>query len=589
MFRPQMTLGIAVLACGSLILTAIAADPRKPVEPAKAQAEPTPVAEPKPVEAVAPVAKEEAPLEDKGPWEVTDQVELVYRSKIDVAGAKTLSAKVTLKNKSEEDIAGKLVLVIDGCSVPGTKLRDPNGQFTEATPYLQIVPAKRKLPAGDESPVKSVILESETPTKELALESPVLRWRAYTLTKPAHLDDGISKDEKLVPGKGYTWGEMRRIIAIQDLATAQLVTKHGEAIVGTGTSEDADGKLVIRVFAARGGLSRQLPGSIEGVPVELTVTGTIKAGPAFSQVRYQDGKAIAPEALTPEATTGPTGGVKSSVSPLATPNTDPTLRFDRPVPIGVSVFNQNGGTGAGTLGCRCIDRIGNQYVLSNNHVLANTNLGVKNSDPVTQPAGGGSPNVIGNLSDFQPLRFFDGTPANYPTAPINIMDAAVALCPAGMVGVQTPPLLVGYGTPSRSLEENLFVGMKVQKFGRTSSLTKGQITAINVEAVVNYQSMQYARFRNCIDVQIPGRASSFGKAGDSGSLVVTQADRRPIAILFAGGGFDTFLNPISPILTRFKVGVDDGTGGVPIIGSGRMGNAIGTPPPKGQSVNALSK
>ena len=159
-------------------------DSTKPVEPAKAQAEPTPVAEPKPVEAVAPVAKEEAPLEDKGPWEVTDQVELVYRSKIDVAGAKTLSAKVTLKNKSEEDIAGKLVLVIDGCSVPGTKLRDPNGQFTEATPYLQIVPAKRKLPAGDESPVKSVILESETPTKELALESPVLRWRAYTLTKP---------------------------------------------------------------------------------------------------------------------------------------------------------------------------------------------------------------------------------------------------------------------------------------------------------------------------------------------------------------------------------------------------------------------
>ena len=118
------------------------------------------------------------------------------------------------------------------------------------------------------------------------------------------------------------------------------------------------------------------------------------------------------------------------------------------------------------------------------------------------------------------------------------------------------------------------MGMKVQKSGRTSGFTRGKVYSVNVEAVVRY-TPGFARFRNCIDIQTQFRSPSFGSPGDSGSLVVTDPDKRPLGILFAGGGFDTFLNPISPVLHRFKVGVDDGTGAPPLLGSGRMGSATG--------------
>ena len=585
MSRPQLILGIAVLACGSLILCAAAAEPKKSPKPRKApvqQKDSTPADTDGQSGSVKPVDDE-----DLGPWEVTERVELIYKEKLEVAGEKTLSAKVQLKNKSEDDLPGKLVLVIDGSSVSGTTLHEPQGQFTEATPYLQMIPAKRKLEAGDESPVKTLILTSDTPLSEKKAEleeSPTLRWRAYTLTKPADLESDVVSDEKKVPGKDYTWGEMHRIMAIQDKATVPLVTKHEGAILGTGTSEDANGKLVIRVFAARGGMSKKIPGEIEGVPVEITVTGIINGGPAFSRVTYDGGKAAIPGTPEPQATSGPeaekssSAASSSSGSALSTVQGGaPTIRFDRPVPIGVSAFNQTDVCAAGTLGCRCIGRDGSQYALSNNHVFGKENAGVR-GNPICQPSQGDNScarlgaDVIGNLTDLHRLQFFNNV-RDFNTAPINTMDAAIALCPTGMLDVCTPR--VGYGTPSRFPQESLFVGMKVQKFGRTSAFTRGQIYSLNIETMINYGNTQLTRFRNCIDVQTQFRTPAFGGPGDSGSLVVTVADRRPVGILFAGGGFDTFLNPISPVLNRFGVGVDDGTGSKPVLGSGRMGTASG--------------
>ena len=586
MSRPQITLGIAVLACGSLILCAAAADPKTPGKPRKAtvqQKDSTP-AEP---DGKAGTAKPDAD-EDLGPWEVTERVELIYKEELKVAGEKTLSAKVQLKNKSEDDLPGKLVLVIDGSSVSGTKLHEPQGQFTETTPYLQMIPAKRKLEAGKESAARTLILTSDSPLSEKKAEleeSPTLRWRAYTLTKPADLESDIVSHDKKVPGKDYTWGEMHRIMAIQDKATVDLVLKHDGAILGTGTSEDADGKLVIRVFASRGGMSKKIPGEIEGVPVEITVTGTINAGPAFSRVTYEEGRAAIPGTPEPEAAPGPEAEKASSTAAKGTSGTAfstvqsgvPTSRFRRPVPIGVSAFNQTDVCAAGTLGCRCIGRDGSQYALSNCHVFGIVNAGV-NGNAICQPSQGDNScarpatDVIGNLSNLHRLQFFTAI-ASFRAAPINTMDAAIALCPAGMVDVSTPR--VGYGTPSRFPQESLFVGMPVQKCGRTTAFTKGKIYSLNIETVVNFGSSRLARFRSCIGVQTQLRTPAFGAPGDSGSLVVTVADRRPVGILFAGGGYDTFLNPISPVLHRFGVGVDDGTGSKPVLGSGRMGTASG--------------
>ncbi len=580
MFRPRFTLGIAVLTTCSLILCAVAADPTKPAKPVKTpavEAEPTPIDEAAPVDTSEDIAEE-----DKGPWEVTDRIELVFRQKLEAAGEKTLSAKVLLKNKSETEIPGKLVLVVDGSSLEGTTLHEPNGQFTETTPYLQMVPAKRKLEAGDASPVKTLILTSTGPASELDLESPTLRWRAFTLTKPADLEDESTADDKKVPGKDYTWGEMRKVMSAQSQATVGLIEKHDGAILGTGTSEDAQGNLVIRVFAARGGMSKKIPGSIDGIPVELSVTGTIKGGPAFSNVTYDEGKAaipLVPEAeSTTQAVNTPSAATAAGIKPQAAQAGPPTKRFIRPVPIGVSSFNQSTLLCAtGTLGCRCIGRGGKQYALSNNHVYAEENAAtigdlISQPGPLDAGCAFNATDVIGTLSAFQRIQFFTD-PTLIKSAPINFMDAAIAEVTVGLLDVSTPR--EGYGTPSRQLQENLYVGLPVQKYGRTTVFTKGKIYSLNIETIVNYGAVGLARFQNCIEVQTANRLPRFSAGGDSGSLVVTQADRRPIGLLFAGGGFTTILNPISPVLHRFKVGVDDGTGGAPILGSGRMGTATG--------------
>ena len=222
---------------------------------------------------------------------------------------------------------------------------------------------------------------------------------------------------------------------------------------------------------------------------------------------YEDGKASVPQAAPPVADDTPTSqSLPQSTAPrpasgssYAVQSGVPTKRFDRPVPIGVSSINQTDVCAAGTLGCRCVDRAGNQYALSNCHVYGEENKGTI-GDPVCQPsqlevACDVRPNdVIGTLKDFHRIQFFSTpTAAGFEFAPINTMDAAVALCPVGMVDVRTP--LVGYGIPSRSPQENLFIGMKVQKYGRTTVFTKGQVFSLNVESLINYGAAGYARFR----------------------------------------------------------------------------------------------
>jgi len=52
---------------------------------------------------------------------------------------------------------------------------------------------------------------------------------------------------------------------------------------------------------------------------------------------------------------------------------------------------------------------------------------------------------------------------------------------------------------------------------------------------------------------IVGAGGTFSSGGDSGSLIVDGVTRKPVALLFAGGGGMTFASPINPILKRFNV------------------------------------
>ncbi|MCU0450725.1 MAG: S1 family peptidase [Bernardetiaceae bacterium] len=196
---------------------------------------------------------------------------------------------------------------------------------------------------------------------------------------------------------------------------------------------------------------------------------------------------------------------------------------------------------AGTIGCVVKDAVpalgvtNRYYILSNNHVLANSNAAMV-GDAILQPGpfdGGANPaDRIGTLARFVPINFSAG--AN------NTVDCALAE--------------VNFGDASREIFWNGYVkgtvpatvGLAIQKTGRTTGHTTGQVTAINATINVNFGESGTARFIN----QIVAGAMSAG--GDSGSLVIDQ-DNRAVGLLFAGSTASTIINPIAAVLSQLNI------------------------------------
>lgn len=302
-------------------------------------------------------------------------------------------------------------------------------------------------------------------------------------------------------------------LSAQEQLTAQWIDHEG--VVGTAVGLSATGEPVVKVYLTAAGVAA-LPASFAGVNVQLEVSGAFSAGDW-----------------------GAAAEVEGAV--------DPKRSFPRPVPIGVSTGHP--GVTAGTIGARATD--GRQiYALSNNHVFANGNDAAVGDD-LLQPGrvdGGRSPDdFIATLSDFEPIRY-----CAVILCPSNYIDAAVATTTAGDLSQHTPE--GGYGTPqSRTVEATL--GMKVQKYGRTTGHTTGTVTGINATVDVGYPAGN-ARFVNQVIIS----DGSFSTGGDSGSLIVSKGfllgDRRPVALLFAGSNTNTIANPIDVVLDRFGVTID---------------------------------
>jgi hypothetical protein len=142
------------------------------------------------------------------------------------------------------------------------------------------------------------------------------------------------------------------------------------------------------------------------------------------------------------------------------------------------------------------------------------------------------------------------------------MDAAIAISSTGELGYSTPSD-DGYGAPD-SNPTPAALDMLVKKYGRTTGLTEGTVSELNVTVDVCYETLGFfrckklARFVDQIGIS-PG---TFSAGGDSGSLIVTQEGNNPVGLLFAGSSIRTFANLIGPVLTRFNVTIDDGSGTV---------------------------
>ena len=319
-----------------------------------------------------------------------------------------------------------------------------------------------------------------------------------------------------------------RVKEVQERNTNRLMAIDG--VVGTAIGFNPNARLSVVVLLETPGVGG-IPQELEGIPVHRVVTGEIYA--------------LAP----PEGKGKPNKPPKEEV--------DPTVRFDRPVPIGVSTGHP--AITAGTIGCRVTDGT-NVYALSNNHVYAATNSAKINKDEVIQPGtfdGGSLPDdAIGTLADFVTIVFYDyDNPPLPPDIPTNTIDAAIALCSEATLGNATPS--DGYRTP-KSGTVAAAINMPVKKYGRTTGLTKGRVYAINATVDVSYSS-GVARFVNQIIIT-PG---SFSAGGDSGSLIVANGkgrnkedDRKPVGLLFAGSQVVTIANPIDAVLDAFSVSID---------------------------------
>jgi len=300
--------------------------------------------------------------------------------------------------------------------------------------------------------------------------------------------------------------EVRATMAVQDRHTRRLMS-HPD-IVGTATGHADDGRPAVLIFTKKRLGPSVIPSHLEGKPVVEKVTG-----PIFALAR-----------------------------PAA--KIYPSKYFTRPVPIGVSTGNREE-CSAGTIGAR-VKRGNNLYALSNNHVYALENDASSGSE-VLQPGLYDTKcvyreaNVIGALDDFVPVDF----------ASDNVVDAAIASVTAEMVGSATPA--DGYGTPKNETVTPR-AGQKVQKYGRSSSLTKGTILAVHARISVIYGS-RVAVFTD--QIMVSGKAG-FIKPGDSGSLLVTYPGRNPVGLLFAGNssGSYAWANPIDEVLDAFNVKID---------------------------------
>jgi len=276
-------------------------------------------------------------------------------------------------------------------------------------------------------------------------------------------------------------------------------------------------------------------------------------------------------------------GVKTDVFEIgevkALDVTDPKLRY-RPALGGVSIGHKN--ITAGTLGC-VVKKDGEKYILSNNHVLANSN-NASIGDAILQPGpydGGTEANdKIAELSNFVPIDFagnqeddddddddddnggkkcffaksfvkfgnfiarkfgsrysvklYKMSAPNYVDAalakPINPEDVSEEIAQIGLVsGIATP-----------------YIYMPVKKYGRTTSFTEGKILQMGLTVTVSYGDGKDAIFENQI------LAGAMSQGGDSGSLIVESDSNAVVGLLFAGSTASTIINPIEKVMEALK-------------------------------------
>lgn len=240
----------------------------------------------------------------------------------------------------------------------------------------------------------------------------------------------------------------------------------------------------------------------------------------------------------------------------------------RPIKGGYSVGHPN--ITAGTIATACYDLLENAtvqppshgigipkryYILSNNHVLADSN-NARLGDVILQPGpfdGGRNPqDAVGILRRYVPITFNPPVPLEQHN---NLVDCAIAEVEFNEVERQVYWLdtIVGW-------RPRMFVlpGSIIMKTGRTTGFTTGRIISVNATIDVGYGGGRVARFRD----QIITTGISAG--GDSGSLICST-DKVAVGLLFAGSPVITVCNHIENVRSLLRIEVAESIRALPSL------------------------
>jgi len=358
-------------------------------------------------------------------------------------------------------------------------------------------------------------------------------------------------------------GEAARHQALQELLNpAAPVTN----VIGFGsgikwTNGEPTGQEAMLVF-----VTQKLPettlSSAELVPARMadgTPTDVVALGPVVAQANEAELLFRYPEQQRVQ-----NGHRQEEGRSIDTLEAEPQLlrKRLRPCPSGASIGHVD--VTAGTLGSVVYDFLPGAtndppgaglgipptfYVLSNNHVLADSNLGHVGS-AILQPGpydGGVLPqDLIAKLTRFIPIQFAPGVPLDRQN---NIVDAAIAECDFSDATRET----YFSGSPRAwRRRANVAVGDKVKKTGRTTNLSTGRIISVDATIDVGY-GVGTARFRDQIVT------TNMSAGGDSGSLV-TSYDNVAVGLLFAGSSQATILNQIENVRRLLRIEVAETLG-----------------------------
>lgn len=195
---------------------------------------------------------------------------------------------------------------------------------------------------------------------------------------------------------------------------------------------------------------------------------------------------------------------------------------------------------AGTIGGFFKDREGHTVMLSNNHVLAATNRGIRGHvalQPGVYDRQDWANNIVGNLKYYRPLVGPNGRSFNAvewkEIYGYNLEDSAISVI-ANPDSIDLSYPVIGNPTGFRN---DVNINEAVQKVGRTTEYTTGNVMATNAIVNVQYGSATYL-FKDQIVT------TGMAQGGDSGSALFDM-NKNIVGLLFAGSDTVTIFNKIA--------------------------------------------